>query len=134
MPATLGRVDCPGRSRSTEELPMLDQKTVSLLWCPSCRNGGLQADCTEEAGRLFSGVLRCESCRAEYCVQGGIPQLKPIQEVGEAKWETWRNHIDGFVARRAIRQAVPQAQRPMRWRRKLEAFASFIAVPEGRML
>ncbi len=137
---------------------MLDRAMVSWLECPSCRNGGLEADCTEEGERLIDGVLRCDSCRAEFFVESGIPHLKPgsqcdvtlkagddntIKDIpslkptspqeGEA-WATWRNHLDGFAARRTLRASAPSRQRDERWRHKLQAFADFVNAPNGRLL
>lgn len=113
---------------------MLTQQTVSLLWCPSCRNGGLISDCTEQGERLIDGVLTCESCEARFPVEAGIPHLKSIDPVPEEKWNTWRGHLDGFAARRTIRAGTPNKLRAQRWRKKMQAFAEFLDVPDGRLL
>lgn len=113
---------------------MLDQATVSLLCCPSCRAGDLDPRCVEDGNRLVSGVLVCTACRSEFRVDAGIPYLRASQQENEEIWDTWRHHIEGFAARRASRDPVVRSQGSPRWQRKMEAFARFLDVPDGRVL
>lgn len=113
---------------------MLDRATVSLLWCPSCRKGGMEARCVEGGNKLISGVLVCESCRAEFRVDAGVAYLRASEQENKEIWDTWRNHIEGFAARRAARDPAVRAQGSPRWQRKMEAFGSFLDVPDGRVL
>lgn len=113
---------------------MLDRATVSLLRCPACRNGGLDPRCVEDGARLVSGVLVCDSCRTEFRVDAGIPYLRASEQENDAIWDTWRHHIEGFSARRASRDPAVRSQGSPRWQRKMEAFGSFLDVPEGRAL
>jgi ubiquinone/menaquinone biosynthesis C-methylase UbiE len=113
---------------------MLDRATVSILWCPSCREGGLGPEGSEEGDRLNDGALVCESCRTRYPIEGGIPHLKAVDRRDEAAWRTWKDHIEGFAARRAIRESAPSTGREERWKHKMQAFADFLEIPDGRLL
>jgi ubiquinone/menaquinone biosynthesis C-methylase UbiE/uncharacterized protein YbaR (Trm112 family) len=113
---------------------MLDRETVSLLCCPSCRKGSLDPRCVEEGNRFINGVLVCTSCNSEFRVDAGIPYLRASERENEEIWDTWRHHIEGFAARRASRDAVVRSKGALRWQRKMEAFGSFLEVPEGRVL
>lgn len=113
---------------------MLSREIVGLLLCPQCRHGGLDASCEEANGRLCSGHLICNLCRATYAVEEGIPHLKPGIIENDPEWETWRNHLDGFAARRALRSTIMSSPREERWSRKMKAFGEFVNVPVGRIL
>jgi ubiquinone/menaquinone biosynthesis C-methylase UbiE/uncharacterized protein YbaR (Trm112 family) len=113
---------------------MLDRATVSLLCCPACRSGSLDPRCVEDGDQLVSGVLLCTSCRAEFRVDAGIPYLRASDQENKEIWDTWRHHIEGFAARRASRDPVVRSQGSPRWQRKMEAFGSFLDVPDGRVL
>lgn len=113
---------------------MLNHETVELLQCPSCRVGELTASCAEERGRLVDGHLTCDSCRAEFPVETGIPHLKADVLENDTTWQTWRNHLDGFAARRSQRSTVLSTPREERWSKKMRAFADFVRVPDGRIL
>ncbi len=113
---------------------MLDQETVALLMCPSCRKGALAASCSEGSGRLIKGQLTCDTCRAKYEVEEGIPHLKPNVQQDDAAWVAWRDHLDGFAARRSQRSTLSSTPRDNRWLQKMQAFADFIRVPAGRIL
>ncbi len=113
---------------------MLTDEMTSLLWCPECQQGGLVADCNQRGNELIEGVLRCQQCGMEFEVNQGIPNLTMSSQQDEQSWETWRNHLKGFAARREIRQAAPNEKRSQRWSDKLKAFANFVDAPEGNML
>ena len=113
---------------------MLNHEIVALMLCPQCRKGGLEASCEEANGRLIRGSLVCNSCRAKYAVEQGIPHLKPGVLENDPAWEIWRNHLDGFAARRELRSTIMSAPREERWSRKIRAFGDFVKVPDGRIL
>ena len=113
---------------------MLNREIAALLLCPQCRQGGLDTSCVEENGRMLHGSLICDSCRATYAVEEGIPHLKPGVMENDPEWETWRNHLDGFAARRALRSTILSSPREERWSRKMQAFGDFVKVPNGRIL
>jgi len=114
---------------------MIDRDTVSILWCPSCRQSGLQVQEADAAeGPIGRGVLRCAACGPQYPVEGGLPHLKAESQRDAGAWQTWRDHLEGFAARRAIRAEAPSQARQERWKEKLRAFAGFLDVPPGRVL
>jgi len=113
---------------------MLSREIVGLLLCPQCRQGGLDASCDEANGRLRSGRLICNLCRATYAVDEGIPYLKPGKIENDPEWETWRHHLDGFAARRTLRSTIMSSPREERWSQKMQAFGEFVNVPDGRIL
>jgi len=82
----------------------------------------------------LEGLLRCERCDAEYEVRFGIPHLKPAADPQNEVWKTWRQHLEGFEARRELRESSPSGQRAARWSNKMKAFAQFVDAPAGNML
>ena len=113
---------------------MLSHAIVGLLLCPQCRLAGLDVSCTEANGRLLNGSLVCNSCHATYAVEDGIPHLKQGVLENDPEWEIWRNHLDGFAARRALRSTIMSSPREERWSQKMQAFGDFVNVPDGRIL
>ncbi|NLZ30072.1 MAG: Trm112 family protein [Methanomicrobiales archaeon] len=50
---------------------------MEILCCPVCK-GTLLLTVTGETGdEVLEGTLRCEACRVDYPITGGIPNLLP---------------------------------------------------------
>lgn len=50
---------------------------VAILCCPVCK-GALLLNVTEEdEEEVLEGLLRCETCRVDYPISEGIPDLLP---------------------------------------------------------
>ena len=77
---------------------------VTLLVCPECKQK-LEAEVAKQNQDLVQEAqLRCPSCEESYEVYNGIPNLIPTSISDNKHWELWRQHLDGFAARRESRQ------------------------------
>ncbi len=110
---------------------MLTNEMLPLLWCPSCRSGGLALSA---GGDLTEGSLVCENCQTDFPVHDGVPDLIPHDQLDSEEWKTWEGHLSGFSGRRDIREKKPSPAQHKRWAKKQGAFAAFLDVPAGFVL
>ena len=70
------------------------------LACPSCA-GDLELERTDEEseGEIFSGVLACVGCAAQYQILHGVPRLNAamggLEEVAQTFGFEWKAHLEG---------------------------------------
>jgi uncharacterized protein YbaR (Trm112 family) len=58
----------------------MKRSLIDIIVCPVCK-GELKLTVTEEEGEeIVSGSLRCEKCRADYPIEGSIPNLLPPEK------------------------------------------------------
>ncbi len=60
----------------------MQRSLLDILCCPVCRGDLTLLDAVGEADEVDAGILRCESCPADYAVENGIPNLLPPQGAG----------------------------------------------------
>ena len=116
---------------------MLTQEVISMLWCPTCQDGGLRpSDTTSPRGQMNEGELLCGSCDNSYPVRHGVPALLPHGSLATEEWKLWREHLDKFQARREDRIRNPD-RKVSRWAkasRPQQPFAEFTGIMEGALL
>lgn len=116
---------------------MVTQEMLADIRCPKCPQGSLELFESEMlAAHIVTGALRCAACLSDYEIRGGIPDLVPLDILSE-EWDLWKNHLDGFDARRQWRN-----ENPGRFSTRIthdssamqKAFASFADIAEGCVL
>jgi len=50
---------------------------LEILCCPVCKGDLTLTVARREAGEILEGTLRCASCRVDYPIADGIPDLLP---------------------------------------------------------
>ncbi len=55
----------------------MKRETVAILACPVCKGELDLAVTAEVAGEVTSGQLHCATCRVDYPIKDGIPNLIP---------------------------------------------------------
>ena len=112
---------------------MITREMLSILRCPVCFQEHLGARFDDEGTRA-DGTLCCSGCDSEFEVKSGIPDLVPHSRLESDEWAMWKDHLEGFHARRSIRQKAPSEKQHHRWTEKQKAFVEFIDIPDGRVL
>lgn len=114
---------------------MLTPELISMLRCPTCREGELQmpGDASDVPER---GELVCVACAAAYPVQHGFPVLIPEADLTGADWQLWSEHLEKFQARREARVRNPHetVTRLSRVPTPHPRFAQFAGISDGRVL
>ncbi len=113
---------------------MLTKEMLPILWCPSCRSGGLTFSAKEAGSDLAEGTLVCENCQTPFPVHDSVPDLIPHNQLESDEWKTWVGHLEGFSGRRAIRAKKPSPEQHKRWSKKQQAFIDFLQIPAGNLI
>ena len=58
-------------------MDVMQEKYLELLRCPACHGELSLRDARERDGEIWTGMLHCESCSADYDIREGIPYLMP---------------------------------------------------------
>lgn len=116
---------------------MLTPKLLSMLWCPSCQAGALEAvGEPDRVGSPQEGELRCGACHVSFPIHFGFPMLIPESSLTGDEWAVWRSHLEKLQARRASRienrgetiNRLSKKSKPQR------PFAKFVGIESGTVL
>lgn len=86
--------------------------------------------------RIIDADLLCPRCGSTFPVRDGLPNLIPQSRVSSKEWDLWRDHLDGFQARRKERVDRPHAiiNRMGRAVELQASFAAFVDIKKGVLL
>jgi len=116
---------------------MLTPKLLSMLWCPSCQAGALEAVGEPNGvGSPKEGELQCGACHVSFPIHFGFPMLIPESSLTGDEWGVWRSHLEKLQARRASRienqgetiNRLSMKSKPQR------PFAKFVGIESGTVL
>ena len=115
---------------------MITQRLLSMLWCPTCQSGPLEALAVPSGESSERQTLRCQACGADFPVHFGFPTLIPRESMTGAEWIEWRDHLEKFQARRKARIERPDEtiNRIAKKSRPHPPFAEFTGIEEGTIL
>jgi SAM-dependent methyltransferase len=115
---------------------MITPQLLSMLWCPSCRSGGLIGSPEQSRSGESARTLRCRTCHAVFPVLHGVPTLIPRDAMTGEEWREWKRHLDKFQARRQARRDEPDRaiNRIAEKSRPQPPFAHFTDISEGVVL
>lgn len=128
-------IEC-GPTRSRGDLMVLREATLDILRCPACQ-APIHADgVRREADDLVEGELVCGSGAHRYPVHERVPSIMPQSLMSDEDWRLWREHLDGFSARRTERVSAPRGvlARLTRTKGEKAAFAAYLGRIDGRLL
>jgi ubiquinone/menaquinone biosynthesis C-methylase UbiE/uncharacterized protein YbaR (Trm112 family) len=115
---------------------MITPTLLSMLCCPSCQSGALEAVVVSSGDPPEPDTLRCQQCGADFPVHFGFPTLIPRESMTGAEWTEWRQHLEKFQARRKARIDRPgeTINRIAKKSRPHPPFAAFTGIEEGTIL
>ncbi len=59
----------------------MKRKLMDILACPVCKYHPLELTVTKEDDKeVLEGTIRCPSCKANYPIQDGIPNMLPPEK------------------------------------------------------
>jgi len=116
---------------------MLTTDMVSMLRCPTSPRDELRAEINRwEGKKIIEGKLICDKLNLSYPIQVGVPDLIPYEKLTNYEWRMWKDHLDGFQARRE--QRIKESNRVINKlgskSKPQKAFAQFTGITKGTIL
>jgi ubiquinone/menaquinone biosynthesis C-methylase UbiE/uncharacterized protein YbaR (Trm112 family) len=123
---------------------MLNTKILEILCCPACPEQVLDATIREEKDGDVDGLLpgiveadlHCPQCDCSFPIRDCIPDMVSPSLMSSEEWVKWKEHLEGFKARRVSRIDTPDAliNRFDKSSMMQEDFAVFTGISGGRIL